>query len=201
MSKKSKRTDARRTQVSDAPPDETAEQRRARQIKEWETRKKQKERRKSSGSPLLWVASGAGVLVLVVIGVVILLQGGGGGSDGSSAATPRPDPRVAGLPVAQQVQIIADDQGQANNPTFDTTAVSGQAGEVIEFTLINEGSVAHNLSVSGSDEEFGTLDDFTMNSLNAGEEGTLLVKINDPGTYPFRCDLHPFQQVGTLNLS
>ncbi len=37
-----------------------------------------------------------------------------------------------------------------------------------------------------------------MNLLNAGGEGTLLVKINDPGTYPFRCDLHPMQQVVSL---
>jgi plastocyanin len=197
----SKKQSSKRPADQRETADETVEQRRARQLKEWEARKKQKERRKSSGSPLLWVASGAGVLVLAVIGALILLQGGGGGSDGSAAATPRPDPRVAGLPVAQQVQIIADDQGQANNPTFDTTAVFGQASEVIEFTLVNEGSVAHNLSVSGSDKEFGTLDDFTMNSLQAGEQGTLLVKINDPGTYPFRCDLHPFQQVGTLDLS
>lgn len=179
--------------------DEAPEQRRARQIKEWEARKKQKARRKSSGSPLLWLASGAGVLALAVIGLVILLQGGG--SNDSSAATPVPDPRVAGLPVAQEVQIIADDQGQANNPTFDTTVVSGQAGDVIKFTLVNEGSVAHNLSVSGRDQEFGTLDDFTMDSLNAGEQGTLLVKIDDPGTFPFRCDFHPFQQTGNLILS
>jgi len=157
---------------------------------------KRKERKKSSGSPLFWVAresrwSGSfGVIALAGCRLREL-----------AAATPVPDPRVAGLPIAQEVQIIADDEGQANNPTFDTTAVSGKAGEVIEFTLVNDGSVAHNLSVSGRDKEFGTTDDFTMNSLNAGEEGTLLVKINDPGTYPFRCDLHPFQQTGTLILS
>ncbi len=181
------------------PPGETTEQRRARQIKEWETRKKQKERRKASGSALPWVAGGVGVLVIAVIAVGYLLQGGNSG--GSSAATPVPDPRVAGLPIEKQVQIVADDQGQANNPTFDPTEVSGPAGEVIEFTLINEGSVAHNLSVSGLDKEFGTRDDFTMNSLSGGEQGTLLVKINDAGTYPFRCDLHPTQQVGNLILN
>ena len=72
---------------------------------------------------------------------------------------------------------------------------------MIEFTLVNEGSVAHNLSVSGIDQEFGTPDDFFMDSLDAGEEGTLRVKIDQSGTYPFRCDLHPLQQVGSLILS
>jgi len=203
MSKKSKFTNARRGQASGAAPEfkagETAEQRRAKQIKEWEARKKQKERRKSSGSSMVWVASGAGVLVLAVIGTILLLQGGS--SDATPAATPRPDPRVAGLPVDQSVQIIADDQGQANNPTFDVTAVTGRSGKVIEFTLVNKGSVAHNLAVSGRDKEFGTLDDFVMASLDAGEEGTLRVKIDESGTYPFQCDFHPAQQRGNLILS
>lgn len=85
---------------------------------------KRKERKKSSGSPLFWVAresrwSGSfGVIALAGCRLREL-----------AAATPVPDPRVAGLPIAQEVQIIADDEGQANNPTFDTTAVSGKAGE------------------------------------------------------------------------
>jgi plastocyanin len=178
--------------------DESAEQRRARQIKEWEERKKQKERGKSSGLPVFWLACGGGVLALVVVGVVILMQGGSGGSPSATAVV---DPRVAGLPIAQEAQIIADDEGQSNNPTFNPTLVTGKAGDVIEFTLVNDGSVAHNLTVSGDDKEFGTLDDFTMDSLDAGEEGTLLVKIDEEGTYPFRCDLHPVQQVGNLVLS
>ena len=177
---------------------ESQEARRARQVREWESRKKQKERSAASGSPLPWVAGGVGLLAAVVVGAVLLLSGGG--SDGTSA-TPVVDPRVTGLPVDQTVELIAEDDGQSVNPRFEPNVVNGKAGEVIEFQVRNEGTVAHNLTVSGPDKEYGTPDDFTMNSIDAGEESTLRVKLNTPGTYPFRCDLHPEQQIGSLILS
>jgi len=202
MAKKKKKVTRPVTGQKPAPASDDAgesqEERRARQVREWESRKKQKERVSASGSPLLWAAGGVGLLAAVVVGAVLLLSGGG--SEGTSA-TPVVDPRVAGLPVDQTVELIADDEGQSVNPRFEPNVVNGRAGEVIEFQVSNEGTVAHNLTVSGPDKEYGTPDDFTMNSIDAGEKGTLRVKLNTPGTYPFRCDLHPLQQIGTLILS
>jgi uncharacterized cupredoxin-like copper-binding protein len=136
--------------------------------------------------------------VVAGVGAVLLLSGGG--SSDSSEPVVTPDARVAGLPVDKTVELVADDDGQAANPRFVPTEVVGQAGEVIEFQVVNEGDVAHNLTVSGLDKEYATPDDFTSPTLEAGESGTLLVKIDEPGTYPFRCDFHPQQQVGTLIL-
>lgn len=205
MSRKKRRTAGHQpTGVASAPTSasaaggESAEERRARQIREWEARKKQKER-KASQSVTPWVMGGAAVLLAAVVGAVVLLSGGD--SSGSGAPVVTPDPRVAGLPIGTSVEVVADDDGQATNPRFVPSEIVAQAGEVLEIQLANEGSVAHNLTVSGLDREYDTRDDFTINALDAGESGTLLVKLDEPGTYPFRCDLHPVQQVGNLILN
>jgi len=55
---------------------------------------------------------------------------------------------------------------------------------VVEIRMINVGSVAHNLRVSGVDKEYATRDDFLTDpgTIKEGEEGSVLVKIDDPGT-------------------
>jgi hypothetical protein len=39
------------------------------------------------------------------------------------------------------------------------------------------------------------------NVIKPGDSERLIVKIDEPGTYPFRCDFHPQYQKGTLVLS
>src|SRR3972149_11987263 len=96
--------------------------------------------------------------------------------------------------------MAADAEGQQVTPRFVPTTIEGKAGEVLEIDIRNVGTVAHNLRVSGSDKEYDTRDDFASAAVQAGKEVKLLLKIDDPGSYPFRCDFHPDQQRGTLIL-
>jgi uncharacterized cupredoxin-like copper-binding protein len=141
-----------------------------------------------------------GVIVLII---VLVAQGGGSGSASDDGATPGPDPRVGTATPAASFTIEAGDAGQATGTYFEPRVVSARAGEVVEIIVKNVGSVAHNLRVSGLDKEYDTTDDWlvTPGTLQPGDEGRLLLKINQAGQYPFRCDFHPIEQVGTLNLN
>ena len=203
-----KKKTGKRVQSTRAPDEAaalTAEERAARreqQKREWAEQKRRQERRERLGAPLLWGGIGASALAAVVVVGIVLFAGGGGGS---SAPTPVPtrDPRVGAGPVAKTVTVDADDQGQAANPTFSVTTITGKAGDIIEIKLTNIGSVTHNLNVAGIDGEYGTRDDWitTPQSVKPGETGTVLVKLNNPGTYPYHCDFHPDQQKGVLVLN
>lgn len=142
-------------------------------------------------------------VVAAVIGVLVFLvmssgSSGRGGDSGSPAATP--DPRVAGLTPDASHTIQAG--GESDDAYFQPTTVTAKAGDVIELVLENVGTVTHNLRVSGPNGEFDDGDDFEMppNVVKPGETEKLLVKIDEPGTYPFRCDFHPLVQKGNLVL-
>jgi plastocyanin len=188
------------------PLDEAAAAaRREQQRREWAQQKKTKERKPVPVALYAWLGAGGLAIAGAVILVVVLVSGGGG-DDGGPAGTPVIDSRVAGLPVDQTEEVIADDEGQATNPTFSKTTIVGKSGDVIEITMPNVGSVAHNLHVAGEDNEYSDLpdsDDWITDpgTVQPGETGVVRVKIDTPGTYDFQCDFHPTQQRGVLILS
>jgi plastocyanin len=176
--------------------------RRAQQKADWAAEKKRAQRKPMPVSTWAWIGVGIGGVALIAL-IVYLVTSSGSGSDTVAAPSATPDGRVAGLPIAKTEEVEADDDGQATNARFNPTTVTGNAGEVIEIKMINVGSVAHNLRVAGVDQEYDTADDFLTEpgTIKAGEEGSALVKIDDPGSYPFRCDFHPEQQTGILVLN
>ena len=185
--------------------EDAATARREQQRREWAERKRARERKPVPVALYAWLVGGGLAVVGAIVRVVVLLSGGGS-DDGSPARTPVIDPRVAGLPVDQTEEVIADDEGQATNLTFSKTTIVGRAGEVIEINMPNQGSVAHNLHVAGEDNEYSDLpgsDDWITDpgTVQPGETGTVRVKIDTAGTYDYRCDFHPLQQRGVLVLS
>jgi len=136
-------------------------------------------------------------VVVGVIGVVVVLiltsgsSGGGGPSPG-----PTPDPRVAGQTPDNSISL------NVNDVNFSQTELSGTAGQVIEFKVTNTGTQSHNMVVAGPDNEYDTADDFNPEpfAIKAGETGRVVVKMDDPGTYLFRCAFHPTIEFGTLEL-
>jgi plastocyanin len=160
-------------------------------------------------APLVWAGSGiAAVVVAVVVGIV-LLSGGGGST--SSTATPQitADPRTGGATPVESFNISATDQGVAINPRFVPNTITAQAGEVFQINVKNDGHSVHNLVIAGLDGQYGTNDDWTTidpnnssnpQSIAVGDTGTVDVKIDQPGTYKFRCLFHPDQQIGNLIL-
>jgi len=141
-----------------------------------------------------------GVPVVVgVIGVVAVLILTSGSSGGSAKPGPTPDPRVAGQTPDNSISLNVDDVN------FSRTEIPGKAGEVIEFLVTNTSPTqqSHNMVVAGPDNEYDTDDDFNPDpfAIKAGETGRVVVKIDDPGTYLFRCAFHPTIEFGTLVLS
>ena len=141
--------------------------------------------------------------VVVVLGFLILTSGSSGTTGGGAAAMPTPDPRVAGA-IDESFEITGGDSGAsvaATTSFFQPSTVTGDAGDGIEFVLTNTGSVTHNIWVAGPDNEYDTADDFgPIDLIKPGETGRLLVKIEEPGTYSFRCQIHPEIQTGELIL-
>ena len=187
-----------------APEDEaSAIKRRAQQKREYEKRKLGKARGSQPLTPYFWGGGVIATIALAVLGGFLLLGGGGddNGSDGGPTATP--DPRIAGLEIERTINIETNDDGQNVNTRYVPNAITGQAGEVIEILVTNAGSVAHNLRFPGSDGEYNTRDDWFVEpgTLQPGETGRVVVKIDEPGSYPFRCDFHVLIHLGTLTLS
>lgn len=170
-------------------------------------------RRRGSGgfrvpAGLLW---GTGALALAggFIAVIVILVSSGGSSDSAASNPAKTAPALlGGKPPEVTLTVDATDQGQATNTLFSPDALTAKAGQVVKIVMVNKGSVVHNLHVAGANNQYddpdvpGT-DDWitTPQSVEAGAEGSLLLKIDKAGAYAFKCDFHPDQQKGTLTLT
>lgn len=148
---------------------------------------------------IAWLAGGLGVVAIAGLLAYAIIQGEEDATSGT-LITETPDPRLAGLTPAATISIEAGDAGQATGTYFDPAQVTATAGEATEIVLTNAGSVAHNIHLSGADKKYDTTDDWVGDVITPGEEVRLLFKIDERGSYPFRCDLHPTTQTGTLTL-
>ena len=149
----------------------------------------------------LRVSQGLIVTAVLLIGIgvlayLVLSSGSSGVTVTGSSETPVPDPRVAGLPIDDSVSL------NVNDVNFSNTELSGNAGEVIEILVTNTGTISHNLVVAGPDDEYDTKDDFEPYpfAIKAGDTGRLVLKIDEPGTYRYRCAFHPTFEIGALTL-
>ena len=188
----------------DAPEDAASSiKRRAEQKREYEKHKREKARGSQPVAPYFWGGGIAAVIAVAVVGGFLLLSGGGDDNSSTPTPTAAPDPRIAGLPIDQTITLDADDDGQNQNTRFVPNTLSGNAGDVIEILVTNIGSVAHNLSFPGLDSEYDTSDDWVVApfTLQPGETSRVVLKFDEPGTYPFRCSFHPQLHLGTLTLS
>ncbi len=184
------------------PEDEASRaKRRAEQKREYEKSKRKKARSGQSLAPALWGGGVVAVLAVAIFGGFLLLSGGSD-DGGTPAPSATPDPRIADLPIDRTINIETDDDGQNVLPRYVPNAISGDAGEVIEILVTNVGSVAHNLRFPGSDGEYNTRDDWFVQpgTLFTGDTGRVVVKFDEPGSYPFRCDFHVLDHLGTLTL-
>ena len=68
--------------------------------------------------------------------------------------------------------------------------------------VTNTGSLAHNLAIAGVDGRYGTSDDWSTDPelIGAGEQGSLVAMIEEPGTYVSKCIIHPQVQTGELTI-
>ena len=185
-----------------APEDEASTiTRRAEQKREYEKRKRANARGSQSRAPYFW-GGGIATIALAAIGGFVFLGGGNDEENSVVAPSATPDARVAGLPIDVTFTLEADDNGQNINPRFVPNAISANAGQVVAIIVTNVGSVAHNLRLAGIDGEYDSRDDWLTEpaTLFSGDTGSVIVKLDDPGTYAFRCDFHATLQLGTFTV-
>ncbi|HEX2049821.1 MAG TPA: cupredoxin domain-containing protein [Actinomycetota bacterium] len=94
----------------------------------------------------------------------------------------------------------AGDAGQnaisAANLQFNTNELSLPAGQETSFTLQNEDTQPHNLSIYEDDSADEAL--FEGDVVEGGQTGQYDIPSIPAGEYFFRCDLHPDSMVGTV---
>ncbi|KKL88290.1 hypothetical protein LCGC14_1926220, partial [marine sediment metagenome] len=140
------------------------------------------------------------VTPVLVIGIgflaYLILSSGSSGVTGGGITELTPDPRVAGLTPDDTIRV------NVNDVNFSSTELSGNAGDVIEILVTNTGTISHNMVVAGLDDEYDTGDDFEPQpfAIQPGETGRLVVKLDPPDAYRFRCAFHPTIEFGTLTL-
>ncbi len=143
-----------------------------------------------------WLIATPVVAIGVGIVAVLVLTSGSSGTTGGGSPSPTLDTGVAGLPTDTSVSLDVDDIN------FSRREITGNAGDVIEFMVTNTGTISHNMVVAGLDDEYDTEDDFEPEpfAIQPGHTGRVVVKIDQPGTYRFRCAFHPNIEFGTLTL-
>lgn len=145
-----------------------------------------------------------GVTAAVLLTAAALALGGcGGGSDEAPRATPSgPDP-LAGAIVEQRLSLAARDIA------FDQQQLRGSSNQVIEITLVNKGTLAHDFTIdelpgevgnagraSGRDHGHDVEGRSVHVVLERGEEERLLVRVSEPGDYEFYCSVPGHRQAG-----
>jgi plastocyanin len=126
----------------------------------------------------------------VLILAVVLAACSGGGTDGASDG----NGNAGGGTVAVtdgEVVITAD------NLQFDASTIQATAGEEFNITFTNAESQPHNISVYS--EADGGGDEIVIGEIITGPDVTTQVAVPalEPGTYYFRCDVHP-EMEGTI---
>ena len=116
------------------------------------------------------------VLGLVALTVVL-------GACSGTSSTPSSGPVSPGAPAGDSITVAARDL------KFSQTELTAPAGKAFAVVFDNEDSVPHNVAIY--------TDSSTSTKISVGEifsgpgERTQQVPALDPGTYFFRCDVHP----------
>ena len=87
---------------------------------------------------------------------------------------------------------------------FVTTQYTVKAGEKVTFAITNDGKIPHNMSIAPANGNFDDAAAVTSDPqiIGGGKTGTLVWQApTAPGTYKFRCDLHPDQMTGTITVT
>ncbi len=101
---------------------------------------------------------------------------------------------------------MGDNFFEFEGETGPTIAVA--AGEEITIDLANDGLAIHNMHIAGTDNEYG---DAICKSgeeepcsdpalFQPGDTGSITFSFDEPGAFIFRCDFHPAEMIGTIEV-
>jgi plastocyanin len=116
-----------------------------------------------------------------------------------TAAPPTPTPTANVTPTptatpAEPEQVTID--LVAENIAFDTETITVPAGAEVTINFENRDAVQHNFAVYESSDA-GTII-FRGEIIGRGNATYTFTAPEEPGTYFFRCDVHPAQMTGTF---
>jgi plastocyanin len=81
---------------------------------------------------------------------------------------------------------------------FSQTTFTINHGDQVALTVQNKGAALHNFHVMGGAKNKDGNDVKTPDLVQAGQSVTINFEIDQPGSYPFQCDVHPTEMKGTL---
>jgi len=164
--------------------------------------------------PILTPVRGRLFVALPALAVVLLLAAACNGNDSGGDKTPAGGETPTGgiAPQPERPATAQEVQEQAFTPTdgrielgtrdnfFGKNHFQVTAGQTVTFVVRNTGNTPHTFTVAGADGKFGTSDDVTTDDIAAGEEESLDVTLDSPGTYVFRCNVHPTEMWGEIDV-
>ncbi len=115
----------------------------------------------------------------------------------------------AGL-VEQEDRTVIPESEAARTVELEVTGAEGDAafvpdsielkpGETVKLLVSNTGSISHSVRVAGADGEYETGDDFVSEPeiIQPGEEGFLIVRLDEEGEFKFKDPTAP-RAIGTI---
>ena len=88
--------------------------------------------------------------------------------------------------------------------SFKPAEITVSAGTTVTFDLPNIGQVPHNMRIAPLDGNYDSPDSVVTDPeiVSPGKSGTIQWKVpTTPGTYKFRCDIHPTEMTGTIQVN
>ena len=81
---------------------------------------------------------------------------------------------------------------------FSDTKFTVKAGTPVTLTVQNKGQAVHNWEVTDTKDDSGK--EIKTALTDAGKSNSVTFTISKPGTYHFRCEVHPTEMTGTLTV-
>ncbi|HEX6030648.1 MAG TPA: copper-containing nitrite reductase, partial [Tepidiformaceae bacterium] len=116
-------------------------------------------------------------------------------SSPTAAATPSTEPAASPSPAVAGGAVTID----MSDSVFSQKQITVPAGSPVTFALKNVGKLPHNMRIAAANGNFddGQAAVTSPEIVNAGRSATLTWTPAGPGTYKFRCDVHPDLMTGT----
>lgn len=123
----------------------------------------------------------------------------------AATASPADGAAPDGAPGSLAVSM-GDNFFEFEGETGPTIAVA--ASEEITIDLTNGGLAIHNMHIAGTDNEFGVAickageeePCSDPDLFQSGDTGSITFSFDEPGTFIFRCDFHPAEMTGTIEV-
>lgn len=141
----------------------------------------------------------------IAFGALVLILGVGAAACGSdnndnSATATRPATQASGSPASGGAPSASELSVTAKDFSFDPGDLDGTMGQPIKVELKNDGSATHTLTVYEDDAYTKPVSGADTGRVSAGSTGSFTTTFAAAQNYFFRCEVHPTQMKGEINI-